>query len=111
LARELAVAICSGHSPFCVTLILALLVLLGLSATQAGGSDPAREAAAPVGRLVQPKGTAGCIHRRGTNRCAQGRAVTSPEDIAISPNGRHAYVASYGSHGVPSSRATGERAC
>ncbi len=26
--------------------------------------------------------------------------MTSPEDIAVSPDGRHAYVASYGSHGV-----------
>jgi DNA-binding beta-propeller fold protein YncE len=82
------------------TLILALLVVVGLSASPAGGSDPQGEAAAPTGRLVQPKGQAGCIHRRGTNRCAQGRAVTSPEDIVISPDGRHAYVASFGSQGI-----------
>ncbi len=82
------------------TLILALLVPLGSTASPAGGSDPTGEAAAPTGRLVQPKGDAGCIHRKGTNRCAQGRAVTSPEDIAISPDGRNAYVASYGSHGI-----------
>jgi DNA-binding beta-propeller fold protein YncE len=81
------------------TLFLALLVLLGLSASPAG-SDPQGEAAAPTGRLVQPKGQAGCIHRRGTNRCAQGRAVTSPEEIVISPDGRHAYVASFGSQGI-----------
>jgi DNA-binding beta-propeller fold protein YncE len=80
--------------------IAALLVLLGLSASPAGGSDPTVAAAAPTGRLVQPKGEAGCIHRRGTNRCAKGRAVTSPEDIVISPDGRNAYVASYGSHGI-----------
>jgi DNA-binding beta-propeller fold protein YncE len=86
--------------PHLALLIAALLVLLGLIASPAGGSDPTGEAAAPTGRLVQPKGTAGCIHRRGTNRCAQGRSVTSPEDIAISPDGRHAYVASYGSHGI-----------
>ena len=86
--------------PYLATLTLALLVLLGLVASAAVGSDPIGEAAAPTGRLVQPKGTAGCIHRKGTNRCAQGRAVTSPEDIVISPDGRHAYVASYGSHGI-----------
>ncbi len=34
------------------------------------------------------------------NRCARGRAITSPQDIAISPDGRHAYVAAYGSHAV-----------
>jgi DNA-binding beta-propeller fold protein YncE len=81
------------------TLILALLVLLGLI-TLASARQPDAEAAAPTGRLVQPKGSAGCIHRRGTNRCAQGRAVTSPEEIVISPDGRHAYVAAYGSHGI-----------
>lgn len=86
--------------PYLVTLTLALLVLLGLITSPAGGADAPGEAAAPTGRLIQPKGAAGCIHRRGTNRCAQGRAVTSPEDIAISPDGRHAYVASYGSHGL-----------
>lgn len=85
---------------YLAALIAALLMLIGLSASPAGGSDPTVEAAAPTGRLVQPKGTEGCIHRKGTNRCAQGRAVTSPEDIAISPDGRHAYVASYGSHGI-----------
>ena len=83
-----------------VALVLAPVAVLGLIASPAGGSDPATAAAAPTGRLVQPKGEVGCIHRKGTNRCAQGRAVTSPEDIAISPDGRHAYVASFGSHGI-----------
>ena len=87
------------------TLILALLVLLVLIWLAAArqpdaAAQPAEAAATPAGRLVQPKGTAGCIHRRGTNGCAQGRAVTSPEDIAVSPDGRHVYVASYGSHGI-----------
>ena len=84
------------------TLLLALLVLLGLISLAPAQQPPpdATATAAPVGRLVQPKGRAGCIHRKGINRCAQGRAVTSPEDIAISPDGRHAYVASYGSHGI-----------
>jgi DNA-binding beta-propeller fold protein YncE len=81
-------------------LILALLALLGLIASPAGGSDPTVQAAAPTGRLVQPKGEAGCIHRKGTNRCARGRALTSPEDIVVSPDGRHVYVAAYGSHAV-----------
>jgi DNA-binding beta-propeller fold protein YncE len=82
------------------TLFLALLIPVGLIAPTAGESAPADEAAAPIGRLVQPRGADGCIHRRGTNRCAQGRAVTSPEEIAISPDGRHAYVASFGSQGI-----------
>ena len=87
-----------------VALILALVAVLGLIASPAGGSDPTTAAAAPAGRLVQPKGEAGCIHRKATNRCAQGRAVTSPQDIVISPDGRHAYVASYGSHGIAAFR-------
>ena len=79
---------------------MALLALLALSASPAGGSDPTIQAAAPTGRLVQPKGQAGCIHRSGINRCARGRALTSPEDIAVSPDGRHVYVAAYNSHAV-----------
>jgi DNA-binding beta-propeller fold protein YncE len=81
-------------------LLLALLVLLGLISLAPAQQPPPDATAAPVGRLVQPKGSAGCIHRKGINRCAKGRVVTSPEDIAISPDGRHAYVASYGSHGI-----------
>ncbi len=49
---------------------------------------------------MQPKGEAGCIHRRGINRCARGRALTSPEDIVVSPDGRHVYVAAYSSHSI-----------
>jgi DNA-binding beta-propeller fold protein YncE len=86
--------------PCLAALILASLVLLGLSASPAGASDPTAEAAAPTGRLVQPRGPAGCIHRTGINRCARGRALTSPEDIVVSPDGRHVYVAAYNSHAV-----------
>jgi DNA-binding beta-propeller fold protein YncE len=82
------------------TLILALLVLLMVSLATAGA--PGAGAALPTGRLAQPRGEDGCIHARGTNRCARGRAVKSPEDIAISPDGRHVYVASYGSHAIAS---------
>jgi DNA-binding beta-propeller fold protein YncE len=70
---------------------VALLVLLTLA-------DAAH--AAPVGRLDQLRGERGCIHHTGVNRCAVGRAVTSPQDIAVSPDGRHVYVASFGSHAV-----------
>ena len=58
------------------------------------------EAGPPPGRLVQLAGQRGCIHRTGINNCAVGRAVTSPEEIALSPDGRHAYVASFGSNAV-----------
>ena len=81
------------------TLLLALLVLLGLIALPGRRPDPARRRRRAHGPARAAEGQAGCIHRKGTNRCAQGRAVTSPEDIAISPDGRHVYVASFGSHG------------
>jgi DNA-binding beta-propeller fold protein YncE len=91
---------CAPDTRRCVaTLIVALPVLLGLISL-ALADERGAAAAAPAGRLTQPRGEDGCIHARGVNRCARGRAVTSPEDIAISPDGRHAYVASYGSHAV-----------
>jgi DNA-binding beta-propeller fold protein YncE len=74
---------------------LALLVFLGLSSLVA-----AEQSAAPAGRLVQPRGADGCVHRTAINRCERGRAVTSPEDVAVSPDGRHVYVAAYGSNAV-----------
>jgi DNA-binding beta-propeller fold protein YncE len=90
------------------TLTLALLVLLGLiSPASAGEGDtakpvvqPVASGAPPVGRLVQPRGRAGCVHRKGINRCATGRFVTSPEDVVVSPDGRFVYVASYGNHAI-----------
>jgi DNA-binding beta-propeller fold protein YncE len=79
--------------------LLALAVLLVLipvvSPGPAGTAQPA-----PAGRLAQPRGEEGCVHVRGINRCASGRAVSSPEELAVSPDGRHVYVASLGSHAV-----------
>ena len=77
------------------TLTLALLVLLVLIAAAEAQRSPA-----PVGALTQPRGEDGCVHRTGINRCADGRRLTSPEDIVISPDGRFAYVASLGSHAI-----------
>ena len=77
----------------------ALLTLLALLPVLAAGRLQAAPGDQP-GRLVQPAGKPGCIHRVGVNRCERGRAVTSPQDIAISPDGRHAYVAAYGSNAV-----------
>jgi DNA-binding beta-propeller fold protein YncE len=82
-------------------LTLALLGFVGLSSLAgADRVDTITAAAAPVGRLVQPRGTDGCVHRSGINRCARGRAVTSPVDLVVSPDRRHVYVAAYGSHAV-----------
>jgi DNA-binding beta-propeller fold protein YncE len=73
--------------------LLVLLVLISVASAQ-------RSEGGTVGRLVQPRGEDGCVHRKGINRCAVGRFLTSPEDLAISPDGRFAYVASYGSHAI-----------
>jgi DNA-binding beta-propeller fold protein YncE len=81
------------------TLLLALLVLLGLISL-AQADRPRAGASAPSGRLVQPRGHAGCIHRTGINRCASGRFVTSPEDVVVSPDGRFVYLASLGNHAI-----------
>jgi DNA-binding beta-propeller fold protein YncE len=81
------------------TLTLALLVLLGLISLASAERSRAN-AAAPVGRLVQPRGHDGCVHRKGINRCAPGRFVTSPEDVVVSPDGRFVYVASFGNHAI-----------
>ena len=80
-------------------LFLALLVLLGLISL-ASAARPEARASAPVGRLVQPRGHDGCVHRTGLNRCARGRLVTSPEDVVVSPDGRYVYMASLGNHAI-----------
>jgi DNA-binding beta-propeller fold protein YncE len=81
-------------------LTLALLVLLGLIALAASADPPAASQSSPVGRLVQLRGHDGCVHRKGVNRCATGRFMTSPEDVVVSPDGRFVYVASYGNHAI-----------
>jgi DNA-binding beta-propeller fold protein YncE len=81
------------------TLLLAVAVLLVLIPVVSAG-QPGAGGTPPAGRLAQPRGEEGCIHARGINRCARGRAVSSPEEVAVSPDGRHVYVASLGSHSV-----------
>jgi DNA-binding beta-propeller fold protein YncE len=83
------------------TLTLALLVLGGLISFAVAAADPPEASQArPAGRLVQPRGHDGCIHRKAINRCAPGRFVTSPEDVVVSPDGRFVYVASFGNHAI-----------
>jgi DNA-binding beta-propeller fold protein YncE len=91
------------YAPTALVLPVVLgLVLVAVTGPPAGAGvrEPEATVTGPVGRLAQPAGGRGCIHKTGVNRCAAGRAVNSPEDIAISPDGRHAYVAAYGSHAV-----------
>ena len=91
---------CAPHIRGILAMLTLALVILHAPMSQAGSDQPDDAGAAPAGRLVQPRGADGCIHRRPTNRCARGRALTSPEDLVVSPDGRHVYVAAYGSHAV-----------
>jgi hypothetical protein len=51
-------------------------------------------ARAPSGALRQLPGRTGCIHEAiGSRRCAPGVALETPVSIAVSPDGRHVYVA------------------
>ena len=61
-----------------VALILALVAVLGLIASPAGGSDPATAAAAPVGRLVQPKGEDGLHPPEGHESLRAGAGGDEP---------------------------------
>ena len=91
---------CAPHIRGILAMLILALVIFHAPMSQAGSDQPDDAGAAPAGRLVQPRGADGCIHRTAINRCARGRALTSPEDLVVSPDGRHVYVASYGSHAV-----------
>ncbi len=52
------------------------------------------------GTLTQKPGTAGCISSNGVGPCVNGKAVRFPESVAVSPDGRSAYVASGNSDAV-----------
>jgi DNA-binding beta-propeller fold protein YncE len=77
--------------------IVALLAALAILGTSAALATARRDA---PGRLVQAAGSRGCVHKGGLGDCARARAVAEPSDIAISPDGRHAYVASFRSNAV-----------
>jgi len=54
-----------------------------------------------TGALTQLPGPEGCISADGSGgQCASGRALLMPRSVAISPNGRHVYVASGDGYGV-----------
>jgi DNA-binding beta-propeller fold protein YncE len=52
------------------------------------------------GRLVQKPGTAGCISGDGAGPCVDGTALRLAGSVAVSPDGRSAYVASASSDAV-----------
>ena len=48
-----------------------------------------------TGALTQLSGSAGCISEDGSGgQCGNGRALSKPRSVAVSPNGKHVYVAS-----------------
>ena len=57
-------------------------------------------ALAVTGALTQPAGTAGCVSETGAGPCANGHALIAPYSVAVSPNGKSVYVASFDSGAV-----------
>jgi DNA-binding beta-propeller fold protein YncE len=48
-----------------------------------------------TGAITQPAGEAGCISHTGAGPCADGHWLGYPVDLAVSPDGKSVYVASY----------------
>ncbi len=52
-----------------------------------------------TGAIAQPAGTAGCVSQ-GIGSCAAGHGLDTPYSVAVSPDGKSVYAASYGSNAV-----------
>ncbi len=52
-------------------------------------------ALAVTGDLTQPAGAAGCISETGAGPCADGHGLIDPREVAVSPDGKSVYVASW----------------
>jgi DNA-binding beta-propeller fold protein YncE len=57
-------------------------------------------ALAATGDLTQPAGTAGCVSETGAGPCADGHGLDFALDVAVSPDGKSVYVASFDSNAV-----------
>ncbi|MCA1697853.1 MAG: lactonase family protein, partial [Actinobacteria bacterium] len=53
-----------------------------------------------TGELTQLPGRAGCVNERGSEGCANGRALVYAHGLALSPSGTRLYVAARGSDSV-----------
>lgn len=88
------------------TTVIALLSLFGL--LQMAQDAAAGKGGLSRGALVQKAGKAGCVLDRSTPKqgCAVARAIKGPgpfmgsHAIALSPNGKHVYVASFDSNAI-----------
>ena len=53
-------------------------------------------ALAVTGDLSQPTGNPGCVSETGAGPCADGHRLIDPTSVAVSPDGKSVYVASFG---------------
>ncbi len=63
---------------------------------------------AKTGRLIQPRGTAGCVAAKGAGGCARAIGLDGPNSVAVSANGRMVYATSRTSNSITSFRRNGE---
>ena len=73
-----------------VALLLAALLLILTTAV----------ALAVTGDLTQPAGSAGCVSETGAGPCADGHGLDGAYSVAVSPDGKSVYVASYSGSAV-----------
>jgi DNA-binding beta-propeller fold protein YncE len=67
------------------------LVAIGIGVALTGSAD------ARPGQLTQLSGTGACVSQLDTvGLCAAGRGMNAPDAVAVSPDGRSIYVASFG---------------
>ena len=52
-----------------------------------------------TGAITQPGGTAGCVSATGSGPCANGHGLQGVSEVAVSPDGKSVYVASFGNGG------------
>ena len=53
-----------------------------------------------TGAITEPAGSAGCISNTGAGGCADGHALVAARSVAVSPDGKSVYVASFFSDAV-----------
>ena len=76
----------------------------GKSVYVAATSSPTNSAVARLNRnlttgaLTQPAGTPGCVSETGAGPCAHGHALKGASGVAVSPDGKSVYVASFNSN-------------
>ena len=49
-----------------------------------------------TGAITQPAGTAGCVSETGSGPCANGHGLDGARGVAVAPDGKSVYVASWG---------------